>query len=436
MTQTKKLTRIVIVGGGVAGIEIASGLGRRAARSRQSTSCFITLLDADSAHIWKPMLHTIAAGTRDVYQQQVAYAAQAYAAGFTYQPGAMCGLDRERKEIEVAALMHPDGRVLLAPRRLPYDVLIMAVGSQANDFGTPGVQERCYTIDSRTQADHFNREMRIRILQSSADQSDLTISIVGGGATGVELAAELVQLAEAADLYGAASMSSRIKITLIESGERLLAAFPEDISGAARLRLEQLGVVVKTGAQVSAAEEDGFRLKNGELVPAMLKVWAAGVKGADFLRDIGGLETTRSNQLVVDASLQTSRDSSVFAVGDCASLKLPDMERALPPTAQVAHQHAQHLVKHLPDWLDGKPIPAFEYHDFGALVSLAQYDAYGSLGQFGIFQGVSIKGRLAQLSHAFLYRGHQARIHGFWKGAAVFIIDRLNRRVRPSIRLD
>lgn len=436
MNQTNNVSRILVVGGGVAGIEIASGLGRLSLRSRRDKRFVVTLLDADSAHIWKPMLHTIAAGTRDVYQQQVAYAAQAHSAGFIYQPGAMCGLDRTRKEIEVAALTHPDGRVLLASRRIPYDVLIMAIGSRANDFGTPGVQERCYTIDSRIQADHFNREMRIRILQSAADQSDLTISIVGGGATGVELAAELVQLAEAADVYGAAGMSSRIKITLIESGERLLAAFPEDISGAARLRLEQLGVAVKTGAQVSAAEEGGFRLKNGELVPAMLKVWAAGVKAAEFLHELGGLETNRSNQLVVGASLQTTRDTSIFAVGDCASLTLPGKERALPPTAQVAHQHAHHLVKHLPDWLDGKPMPAFAYHDFGALVSLAQYDAYGSLGQFGMFHGVSIKGRLAQISHAFLYRGHQSRIHGFWKGALVWLVDRLNRRVRPSIRLD
>ena len=245
-----------------------------------------------------------------------------------------------------------------------------------------------------------------------------------------------MQLAEAADAYGAMGMASRIKITLIESGERLLAAFPEDISGAAKKRLEQLGVVVKTGAQVSAAEEGGFRLKNGELIPAMLKVWAAGVKAPDFLRDIGGLETTRNNQLVVGPTLQTSRDDTIFAVGDCASLTLPGMERALPPTAQVAHQHASHLVKHLPDWLDGKPMPGFSYRDFGSLVSLARYDAYGSLGQFGIFEGVSIKGRLAQLSHAFLYRGHQARIHGFWKGAMVWWVDRLNRRLRPSIRLD
>ncbi|MEO6380560.1 MAG: FAD-dependent oxidoreductase [Nitrobacter sp.] len=428
------LTRIVVVGGGVAGVEIATELGRR--RNRRGNRYAVTLLDADSAHIWKPMLHMIAAGTRDVYQQQIAYAAQARSAGFNYQPGAMCGLDRARKEIEVASLTHPDGRVLLGARRLSYDVLILAVGSRANDFSTPGVKERCFTIDSRIEADHFNREMRIRILQSAADKTDLSVAIVGGGATGVELAAELVQLAEAADSYGAVGTSSRIKLSLLEAGERLLAAFPEDISGAVCRRLEQLGVDVRLGAQVSVAEDGGFRLKDGKLVAAMLKVWAAGVKASDFLHELDGLETTRSNQLVVTPSLQTTRDPSIFAVGDCASLKLPGMERPLPPTAQLAHQQAKHLVDHLPDWLEGKPVPAFAYHDFGSLVSLAQYDGYASLGKFGLFRGGSIKGRLAQLSHALLYRGHQARIHGFWRGGLVWLVDRLNGRLRPSIRLD
>lgn len=433
MKPTDNPKRILIVGGGVAGVELATDLGRL---SKRHALFAVTLLDAESAHIWKPMLHTIAAGTRDVYQQQVAYAAQAHVAGFSYQPGAMCALDRERREIEVGSLMHPDGRTLLPPRRIGYDVLVMAVGSRANDFGTPGVKELCWTIDSRTQAEHFNRELRIRILQSAAAGTDLHVGIVGGGATGVELAAELVQLAEAAEGYGAKGATAHIKISLLEAGERLLAAFPPDISEATLLKLRQLGVDVRLGANVEAAEEGGFRLANGELIPGALKVWAAGVKAANFLHELGALETTRGNQLVVTPTLQTTRDPSIFAVGDCASQKLPDRERALPPTAQVAHQHAKHLVDHLPNWLRGKPIPAFVYHDFGSLVSLAQYDGYGSLGKFGFFKGRSIKGRLAQWSHAALYRGHQVRIHGFWKGGLIWFIDRLNLRLRPSIRLD
>lgn len=433
MNQTKQPTHIVVVGGGVAGIELVTELGRK---SRQGERFSVTLLDADSAHIWKPMLHTIAAGTRDVHQQQVAYAAQALSAGFTYQPGAMCGLHRSQKQIDIAPIVHPDGRMLLPQRSLSYDVLVMAVGSKANDFGTPGVKQRCFVIDSRVQADDFNRELRICILQSAAGQKDLTIAIVGGGATGVELASELVQLSEAANAYVAGGMASKIQMSLIESGNRLLAAFTEDISAAAHQRLEQLGIDVRVDTKVSAAEEGGFRLADGALVAAMLKVWAAGVKAHDFLHDLDGLATTKSNQLLVTPPLQALRDPAIFAVGDCASLKLDRMDRPVPPTAQVAHQQARHLVKYLPKWLESEPIPAFAYHDFGSLVSLAHYDGYGSLGKFGIFGGGSIKGRLAQLSNALLYRGHQARIHGFWKGGLIWLVDRLNRRLRPSIRLD
>jgi NADH dehydrogenase len=283
--MNEQAIHVLIVGGGVAGLEIATQLGRRnQARWRTRSKPYrVTLLDAGSAHVWKPMLHTIAAGTRDVYQQQVAYAAQARRAGFAYYPGTMCGLDRLLKKVTVAPVMAKDGRLLLPERRLSYDVLILAVGSQANDFHTPGVREHCWTIDSRIQADEFNRELRIEMLRALARQTELTIGIVGGGATGVELAAELVQLAEAADSYGADDMAKRLKVSLIERGERLLAAFPRDIAEAARKRLEELGVMVRTNTGVASADAGGFHLHDGGQIPAALKVWAAGVKAPEFL---------------------------------------------------------------------------------------------------------------------------------------------------------
>lgn len=427
--------RLLVVGGGVAGLEIATVLGRRW-RGRPGAPT-VTLLDSDAAHVWKPMLHTIAAGTRDIAQQQTTYVAQARDAGFVYQPGALSGLDRARHVAQVAPLHAEDGRLLVPARELPYELLVLAVGSQANDFGTPGVAAHCHAIDSRLQADAFCREVRLRMLQCVTMERPLSIAIVGGGATGVELAAELVQLTETAEAYGARGLAERLTITLVEAGPRLLAAFPQDISAATQQRLQSLGVRVRTGTQVKAAHAEGLELDDGSLLAATLQVWAAGVKGPAVLAALDGLETGRNQQLLVTPSLQTTRDEAIYAVGDCASLTPAGSERPLPPTAQVAHQQAQHLVRYLPEVLTaGRPVPPFRFRDFGALVSLADYDAFGSLGQFGFFDGGVVRGRLAQLSHAMLYRSHQARLHGFWRGGLLWLADRIQARVRPPIRLD
>ena len=433
---------LVIVGGGVAGLSIATAMGKRSAASGGELPP-VVLVDRDFAHVWKPMLHTIAAGTRDLHQQQTSYIAQARASNFHYEPGELLSVDRKLQQIHLAALRAPDGRVLIPGRRIPYGKLIIAVGSQANDFGTPGVAQYCHTIDSRIQADSFNQEIRIRLLEclghrgSDEGRDLLSIAIVGGGATGVELAAELIGLAETAEAYGASGLAARVTVTLIDSGPRLLAAFPEDISSDVKSRLESLGVRVKMNARVASVDEQGFMLTDGTEIKASLRVWAAGVKAPDFLGNIEGLDVNRSNQLLVLPSLQTTRDPNIYAVGDCASLQQPGADRPLPPTAQIAHQQAQHLIQHLPAaLLHNMPPPDFRHKDLGALVSLGDYEAYGSLGKTGMFKGVTFKGRLAHWSHALLYRSHQAQLHGFWRGSQMWFVDLMNARLRPAIRLD
>jgi NADH dehydrogenase len=425
--------RLVIVGGGIAGLEIASHLARSKTGGRRLA---VTLVDRETAHVWKPMLHTIAAGTRDVYQQQTAFVAQARERGFVFQPGEVSGIDRASRHVRLAPWITSDGQEVLPGRDLQYDTLVLALGSRANDFGTPGVAEHCHTIDSRGQAIAFNTEVRVRILQSLVRETALNIGLVGGGATGVELAAELVQLAELSEYYGASGIAGKVRVTLLESGPHLLAAFPERISIAARSRLEALGVTVITGARVVAAEAGGFRLHDSSLIAADLRVWAAGVKAPELLATLEGLDMTRNHQLVVGPNLRTTLDPNIYAVGDCVSLVLPGQVHPLPPTAQVAHQQADYLVRRLPSLIAGAGVPAFSYHDFGSLVSLGGYEAFGSLGRFGFFRGGFIRGRVAQLGHVMLYRSHQARLHGFWRSGLLWFADRINARVRPSIRLD
>ena len=425
--------QVLVVGGGVAGLEIATALGKLKDRHIAQ----VTLVDADSAHVWKPMLHTIAAGTRDLAQQQTTYLAQASDAGFAYQPGAMSGLDRARQEIVLDAIVADNGREVVPARRLPYDKLIIAVGSGANDFGTPGVLEHCFMIDSRRKADDFNEEIRLHMLRCMTEGDPLQVAIVGAGATGVELAAELVQLSESAEAYGAVGEAAKFQIVLIEAGPRILPSFPEAISQATQRRLEKLGVKVLINRKVQAATAEGLVLDGEETISAGLRVWAAGVKAPSFLASLG-LPTTRSNQLIVNDDLQTA-DPHIYAVGDCASFTPPGESTPLPPTAQVAHQQARYIIELLPKVLASPSHysgPGFAYRDFGALVSLGHYDAYGSLGKFGLFNGGMIKGRLAMLSHIWLYRSHQARLYGFWRGGLLWLVDLMNARLRPTIRLD
>lgn len=422
--------RIVVVGGGIAGLELASKLPKRV----RSIPITVTLIDREPAYVWKPMLHTIAAGTSDVSQQETIYIAQARDCHFVLEPGELKGMDNQARKVHVGPLTI-DGRPILPERDIPYDTLILAIGSQANDFGTPGVREHCLMIDSRSQALDFNRHVQARMLESLAAKNTLHIAVVGGGATGVELTAELIQLTEIAAYYGAGGLLDQVKVTLVESGPRLLSAFPDHVAVAARERLERLGITVLTGARVVAADADCLRLADGKQISADLKVWAAGVKASDACASFDGLEVTRSNQILVTPTLQTTRDPRIFAIGDCSNFRLEDAGKSLPPTAQVAHQQAAHLIRYLPGWLGGRALPPFTYRDFGSIVSLGGYGAYGSLGKFGLFKGGFIRGRVAQLGHIMLYRSHQARLHGFWRGGLIWLADMINSLVRPRIQL-
>ena len=426
--------RILIVGGGIAGQTLATRLGDELGRRGKAE---ITLIDRSPVHIWKPMLHTIAAGTGDVQQQQVSYIAHASEHHFSYQPGSMCGLDRSAREVMLAPLKTLEGEVLVEQRVFRYDVLVLSIGSCANDFGVPGVAEHCHFIDSQAQAEAFNLTLRGRVLRSIVRNETLRVAIVGGGATGVELSAELCNFLDLAAGHGDSTLPERLHLTLLESGPRILAAFPEQISASGAEQLKKLGVELHADTRVTGAEADGFRLGDGSLVPADLMVWAAGVKAENFLADVGGLHVTRSNQVLVKPTLQSLGDPQIFVLGDCASLTLEVGARPLPPTAQVANQQAEHLARHLGAWLaEGSPIPDFAFRDLGSLVSLSQYSAFGTLGKFGFFKGGFVRGRFAQLSHVLVYRRHQVGLLGAFRTGAMWLAERINRCVRPRVRLN
>lgn len=433
-------TQIVVVGGGAGGLELAAKLGRKYGRERHD----IILVERNNTHIWKPLLHEVAAGSLDANLDEVGYRSHGHRWGYRFFLGALEDIDRAARQVVIAPILDEDGREVMGRHRIRYDYLVLAVGSICNDFGTPGVREHCLFLDSRADADRFrqkllNQCLRVSRTMSANPKSDafVRVAIIGGGATGVELAAELFNAAAALRHYGLEVFDeSRLKVTLIEAGPRILPALPEKLAEAAHEELEALGVRVLTGQQVTEASEAGVRTKGGELIEAELKVWAAGVKGPEFLKDIAGLETNRANQLVVRPTLQTTRDERIFAIGDCASCTLPGSERPVPPRAQAAHQMADVAFKNLNRLMAGRrDLAAFAYHDHGSLVSLSRFSTVGSLMGNLIGGRMAVEGRLARFVYVSLYRMHLIAIHGWLKGLALIVIGHVNQIVRPKLKL-
>jgi len=261
------------------------------------------------------------------------------------------------------------------------------------------------------------------------------VDIVGGGATGVELAAELYNSAAELRHYGLEVFDeSRLKVTLIEAGPRILPALPERLAEAAHKELEALGVRVITGERVVEATSEGMITASGELIKADLRVWAAGVKGPDMLGTLG-LETTRSNQLVVKPTLQTSRDDRIFAIGDCAWFVPQGETKPVPPRAQAAHQMAAVAFYNISAMIRGRRLKDFVYKDHGSLVSLSHFSTVGSLMGNLIGGRMAIEGRLARFVYLSLYRMHLIAIHGWLKGLALILVGHVNHIVRPRLKL-
>lgn len=421
---------VVVVGGGVAGLALATRLGNTVGKLGQAR---ITLVDRSFSHVWKPMLHCFAAGTASNENDRISFMAQASSHHFEFWPGDVIGLDRESRTITLAPLLASDGSVVLESRTIPYDILILSIGSCANDFRTPGVAEHCLFIDNLVEANGFNEKFRMELLRAYAGGAELDIAIVGGGATGTQLAAELHKALEIVGLHAFGTSPPTLRVTLLEAGPRILPAFPETVSQAAQAELERLGVTVRTSAMVCGADESGFSLKDGTRIPATLRVWAAGVKVPDVTKAYGGLSLSRTGQILVHPNLRSIDDDRIYAMGDCSFIS----DEPLPPTAQVARQQAHHLARHLPALIrNGVEVPSCVFRNKGAIVALGNYNGWGTLPGGSVFGGGFMKGLLARLGHVMLYRQHQVEIYGFWRGLMSLVADRIEVTIRPQARLD
>jgi len=438
-TTPSTLHHIVIVGGGAGGLELATRLGDTLGRRGRAR---ITLIDRTRTHLWKPLLHEVAAGSMDLDQHALNYLAQARWHHFNFQLGSMDGLDRARRAVSVAPTLDEDGRELTPRREITYDTLVIAIGSRTNDFGTPGAREHAISLDTLEQAGRFHRRLINACIRANSQAAplapeQLNVAIIGAGATGVELAAELHKTTRELVAYGFEKIDPErdIKLALIEAGPRVLPALPERLSVATEELLRSLKVRVLTGERVTEVAADGVMTASGKKIPAELTVWAAGIKAPDFLKDIDGLETNRLNQLVVKQTLETTRDPNVFAFGDCACCPWPGHEHCVPPRAQAAHQQASRLVTNLRRRLAGRSLRPYVYRDFGSLVSLGEYSTVGNLMGALLGGSIFIEGLFARFMYVSLYRMHLYALHGFTKVLFDTLARMITRRTEPRVKL-
>jgi len=434
--------RIVIVGGGAGGLELATKLGDRFNANKVQ----VTLVDKNRTHIWKPKLHEVAAGSMDLADQELDYIAQAHWHHFKFRMGELTSIDREKKQIQISAYVDESGELVTPMQTISYDTLVISIGSLTNDFGTQGVQQYAQRLESMGDAKRFHLRLVNACLRAQAQTTPLAphqlkVAIIGAGATGVELAAELHRTTRAIISFGMDRVDPEkdLKVALIEAAPQILPALSPRISTAAEKLLSDLGVEVMTNAKVQKVEADKVVLANGVEVPAELIVWAAGVKAPDFLKGIGGLETNHVNQLLVLPTLQTTLDPNIFAIGDCAACPWPEANNGkggiVPPRAQAAHQQATHLYKQINRIINNQALKPYKYKDFGSLVSLGEYSSVGSMMGGLIGGSLMVEGLFAKMMYVSLYKMHQLALHGWFKVFLDTLSRSIHRRTHSIVKL-
>jgi NADH:ubiquinone reductase (H+-translocating) len=434
--QTDKDHKVVIVGGGAGGLELASRLGRRFG------SRHVTLIDKNLFHIWKPSLHEVAAGTLDIHKEGLSYAMLAKHCGFTFVPGEVRGIDRDAQMVELGPLTSEQGEEFVPARGVHYDSLVLAVGSNSNFFGTPGASEHAFALDSMTEAERFRLKLLralhlVNVAKQVGTGRQLNIVIVGGGATGVELAAELREACANIAMYGLTGLEPQrdVRITVMEGSPRILAPLAEKLSKVAHALLTARGIDIMTNVRVASVDAHGLKDSSGRTYPADICVWAAGIEAPAFLKNLG-LTTNRLNQLVVDAFLRTE-DPRVFALGDCAQAPWTAQSKFVPARAQAAHQQASYLFKKLTARIKGRPSAhrPFDYQDRGSLVSVGQAEGVGSL--MGVLSGKSlfVEGQLARLIYMSLHLMHHQAVIGTLPTMLTALGRLLLKRTAPRVKL-
>ncbi|MBX2823845.1 MAG: NAD(P)/FAD-dependent oxidoreductase [Gammaproteobacteria bacterium] len=447
LSDKDNLHRIAIVGGGAGGLALAARLGRK---FRRDPSTEILLLDKTPTHLWKPLLHEVATGSLDSHHDQVSYINLARKHGFRFLLGELAAIDASAKTLSVKQISTA-GELPTEIRKIDYDQAVLAIGSLSNDFGTRGVAQHAHMLDHQIQAEKFHQLLVTRLHQTNrevsdtANQSDgndplpeLAVTIVGGGATGVELAADLHNVATQLESFGFTYINPEtLSITVLEAGPRLLAQLPERISHSVLQELGNIGVDVHTDTLVTEVTEAEVHTQDGKHYPADLCVWAAGIRAPEILAD-SGLETDKAGRVITTRYLNLEAHPDTFFIGDCGHCPMDTAdgsEASVPPRAQSAHQMCGLTYKNLLRQRKNQALKAFRFQDYGSLVSLSEYSTVGSL-MGNLMRGtLFVEGALARLIYRALYRRHQMAVHGMFATGLIMIGDRIHEATHSHLKL-
>ena len=426
--------QIVVVGGGAGGLELVVKLARKFKRVDDVS---VTLIDKNASHIWKPLLHEVATGSLDSYHDETSYRMLARKYHFKFVLGRVTRVFADKQQISLAEEVDDQGCPLVGVRTIDYHQAVLCPGSLSNDFGTQGVAEHCIKLDSRAEAERFHQlymKQLHRISAATDNAAQLSVVIVGGGATGVELAADLHNVAGHLPDYGFQQFSSeRLKVSVIEAGSMLLPRLPERIGTSVRQELESIGVNVLTNVMISRADNQALYTKDGDRIAADISVWAAGVRAPRFLKE-SGLPCDDLGRIKVNPDLSVEGLRNLYGAGDCCCCPMED-GTTVPPRAQSAHQMAAVVAHNIIATHRNKSSKEFVYKDFGSLVSLSRFTTIGNL-MGNLMRGtVFVEGWLARLVYLSLYRMHQYAVHGAMTTALIIIGDRIYKATRAELKL-
>ncbi|MDR0242936.1 MAG: NAD(P)/FAD-dependent oxidoreductase [Burkholderia sp.] len=433
--------RIVIVGGGAGGLELATRLGNVVGRKRRAE---IVLIDRYATHFWKPLLHEAASGHIDPAQHDISYAAHAKRHSFSFIQGTLSGLDSTEQSVTIAPLVDERDVEIIPSRAIAYDTLILSMGSVTNFFGVAGAEKEALRLENVEHAEQFRRRLlaactRADRKKTESDRSSgplVNVNIIGGGATGVELAASVRDAVEHLAEYRFASLdpASDVCVRVIEGNDRVLPGLSPDLSKSALHHLLRLNIEVLTQTRVTQVLSDRLVTADNQNLQSDLTLWAAGIAGAPALSTLPGLTLNRSGQMLVKPTLQSVSDPHIFALGDCASLA-PDFGAGWPVTAQAAHQQAVYLASALVARLAGKQSSPFSYRDGGTLLSFGRAGAIGRIASHMPPMTIAVRGNLARTLYALIYRRHLLFLTGTRRAGIATLSQWLKGFLSPPVRL-